>query len=503
MATRNEADYLVASVMMLPDVRTSAVKSLGRAPLFDPLLYPPHAMIWDAVVKLADVSEGSVISPVSLSCEIQSANTSPNQAETLEEAMGILRDMADGVKPSDLSPVYAGKILEAFIVEAKKTQFISRLSEVNDLSGLSLFTDDTVKEVGQIAYTGAPDIESPLDDPELFMPERIPLPTGIDWIDYLSGGGHCEGETIGVLGPTGGGKTLTATSMLISRCRRESHTLLVTGEQNVKGDVSTRLYTRLLDDRDGDLLRGYKDPMHPELEDSRVDVGFFRKYPYRVWPKVVKDRYMELRDKYSQYLHAVDFSAEIKLTDPKPQGMKGVKDIDLTLESLEKAGMPVKFLLVDWLWPLVDRWFTYGNVSKRFKDRLEAAFQYIMELKQITEKRKLVTFLFHQLDTAHTRASAQTQPNCADAWNIKSFAMMLSHCYVIGNRDKKSQVMWLGNDKARTNLPQYIMGIMDGAMGVIEQTDGYELSRGAFVPKGTGDDPGQADSKPNPVSRYL
>jgi RecA-superfamily ATPases implicated in signal transduction len=502
MATREEADYLVASVMMLPDVRTSAIRSLGGAPLFDPLLFPVHAMIWDGVAKLAAVSENSGISPVSLACEIKSANTSPSQTETLDDALQLLQEMSTEVKPGDVSPIYAGRILESFVVEAKKAAFISKLADIDDLSGLSTFTESTVREVSQITYTGTPTIESPLEDPETYMPEQDPMPTGIDWIDFLSGGGHCEGETVGILGPTGGGKTLTATSMMIARCKRESHTLLVTCEQDVKGDVSTRLYTRLLDDMNGDLLRDYKDPLHPELEGSRVDVTFFRKYPFRSWPKVVKDRYADLKAKYSRYLHVVDFSSEINLTDPKPQGMQGVKDIDLTLEALERQGKHVEFLLVDWLWPAVDRWFTYGNVTKRFSNRLEAAFQYIMELKQITKKRNTVTFLFHQLDTAHTRASAQTQPSCADAWNIKSFAMMLSHCYVIGNRDKESQVMWLGNDKARTNLPQYILGKMDGAMGVIEKTDGYELSRGRFVPKGTGDTPVESDS-PDPSSRYM
>lgn len=502
MPSRDEADYLIASAMMLPDIRASAIRSLSGTRLFDELLFPAHAMIWDGLVKISDVTGDGVISAASVACEIKSANTSPNQTETLNDALALLQELSTEVGPGDLSAALAGRILEAFVVDAKKALYIQKLGSISDLGQLSSFMDDSIRDVSQISRTGTPDIESPLDDPEAFMPEQVLIPTGVDWIDYLSGGGHMEAETIGVLGPTGGGKTLTATSMLISRCKHESHTLLVTGEQNVKGDVSTRLYTRLLDDMNGDLLRDYKDPLHPELTGARVDVTFFRKYPYRAWPKVVKDRHAELKAKYSQYLHTVDFSAEIDLTKAKPQGMQGVKDIDITLETLEKQGNPVKFLLVDWLWPLVDRWFTYGNVSKRFANRLEAAFQYIMELKQITVKRNLVTFLFHQLDTAHTRASAQTQPSCADAWNIKSFAMMLSHCYVIGNRDKDSQVMWLGNDKARTNLPQYIMGRMDGAMGVIERTDGYELSRGRFVEKGKGDAPSDADDA-SPATRYM
>lgn len=502
MPTRDEADYLVASTMMIPEIRDSAIRSLDGAPLFDALLFPPHAMLWDAISKLAGISEGTVITAASVACEVKSAHTSPSEQDVLQEALDLLHDFSTDLKVSDLSPVFAGKILEAFVVDAKKTSFIQKLSDVNDLSGLSEFASKATGDVGRIAFTGTPEIEHPLDNPEEFMPEMVQIPTGIGWMDFLSGGGHRAGDCVGLLGPTGGGKTLTATDMLVSQAKRSVHSLLVTYEQNVKGDVSTRLYTRLLDDMHGDLLRGYKDPLHPDLEDARVDVNFFRKHPYREWPKTVVERYRDLQSKYSRFLHTVDFSQDVDVQNPKPQGLLGVRDIDRTMETLAKQDVKVKYLMVDWLWPAVTRWF-YGRADKKMANLLDAAFQFIMELKQLTSKWKCVTILNHQLDTAHTRANPSTQPSCADAWNIKSFAMMLSDCYVIGNRDKESQVMWLGNDKARMGIPQYILGRMDGAMGVIDKTDGYELCRGKFVEKGSAESESHDEDAPTPESRYT
>lgn len=502
MPTRDEADYLVAAVMMLPDIRDSAINSLGGLPLFDSLLFPSHAMIWEAVVKIHPLCGRAAMSGVALSCEVKSANTSPNDGEAVGEAVELLREISEDLNDMKMEPRFAERMLEGFVVAAKKRSFIEKLNNVGDLADLSEFTNQTTKEVARISYTGEADIEHPLDDPDEFMPERILQPTGIDWIDFLSGGGHAKGEVVGILGPQSGGKTLTATDMLISRAKMESHSLLVTYEQNVRGDVSTRLYTRLFDDEHGDLLRDYKNPLAPDLEGARVDVNFFRRYRRSQWPKAVEERYQYLSGKYSKYIHTMDFSKKIQLEDPRPQGLRGVADIETALLSMDKAGTPAEFLIVDWLWPAATRWFYYSNNRKLTKE-LDAAIQFLYDLKQLTQDRMITTFVNHQLDTEHTRSSPATQPNVTNAWNIKSFSMFMDHCYVIGNRDKETHVMWLGNDKARTGIPQYILGQMDGAMGVISKTDGYELSRGRFVEKGSGDSPDGDEDSQSPASRYT
>ena len=502
MPTRNEADYLVVSLLLLPDLRRSAIESLDGLPLFDSLVLPAHAIIWDGIRRLAPVCEDDRIAASSVGCEIVSRNTSPTEADAVEEAVNMLNQYAD-TNVSDINVVYAGRILEAFMVQARKSAMMMRLSEVTSLDDLSAFVDSGTKDVSRIGISGEPDIEDPLSDPDKFMPERIPISTGVDWIDYLSGGGHCAGELIGVLGPQGGGKTMTATSMLIAQAKQRRHCLLLTYEQSVLGDVSNRLYTRLFNDNEGDLLKDLIDSRHPELRGKRVDVEFFRKYRFAEWPDLVKDRYKELHKKYGQYVHSMDFAKEVDIRDPKPQGIRGVKDIEVVLDTLEKRNQKITFLLIDWLWPAVTRWF-YNQASTRIGDELKAAVQFLYSLKALTEKKGIVTFVFHQLDSEHTRSSPQVKPNCTNAWNIKSFSQVMGHCYVIGNRDIESHVMWLGNDKARTGAPQYIMGKMDGAMGIITRTDGYELCRGRFVEKGKGIPADDADdNKPSATSRYL
>ena len=502
MPTRNEADYLIVSLLLLPELRQSAIESLDGLSLFDNLVLPAHAIIWDGIRRLAPVCENDRMATSSVGCEIVSRNTSPNDEEVVREAVEMLNNYAD-TEVSDINVVYAGRILEAFLVQARKASMMMRLSEVTNLDDLSAFVDNGSKEVSRIGITGEPDIEDPLSDPDKFMPERIPIPTGVDWIDYLSGGGHCSGELIGVLGPQGGGKTMTATSMLIAQAKQRRHCLLLTYEQSVLGDVSNRLYTRLFNDNEGDLMRDLVDSRHPELRGKRVDVEFFRRYRYSEWPDIVKERYKELNQRYGAYVHSMDFAKDVDIRDPKPQGTRGVKDIEAVLDVLEKRGQKVDFVIIDWLWPAVTRWF-YNQTSTRIGDELKAAVQFLYALKAMTEKKNVVTFVFHQLDSEHTRSSPQVQPNCTNAWNIKSFSQVMVHCYVIGNRDKESQVMWLGNDKARTGAPQYILGKMDGAMGIINRTDGYELCRGRFVEKGSGvpsDD--IEEERPSAMSRYL
>jgi hypothetical protein len=78
----------------------------------------------------------------------------------------------------------------------------------------------------------------------------------------------------------------------------------------------------------------------------------------------------------------------------------------------------------------------------------------------------------------------------------------MEHCYVIGNRDKETQVMWLGNDKARSGVPQFITGQMNGSMGIILRTDEYELSRGRFVKKGQAISEAEEEDI-SPAERYM
>lgn len=498
MPTKDEADYLVASLALFAPLRLSAITRCGDLQLFDPLVFPAQAMIWEVITRMNDVSPDK-IGVVAIACELKSRNNQSADHEALEEALNLLNEMLELADDAFIE-AYAEKILSAFLAQAKKADIVKRLQEAKNIDELSRAVNDSAEDVAGMMTEGEPDIEMPLLDPDTYMPQLEKIPTGVDWIDYLSGGGHCPGEMIGILGPQGGGKTLTATSILVAQAKRERNALLITYEQGTPGDVSHRLFTRLLDDADGDLLRDYNGSLYPELRGKRVDVSFFRKYNRRQWPQAVTDRYNELIGRYGRYVTTLDFSKAIDPRSNKLNGTKGVADIDAAVQWYRNHDRKVTYLIIDWLWPAVTRWF-YNQSDKRLSDELKCATQFVYNLKQLTEREGLITIVFHQLDNEHARAAPNVQPNVTHALNMHSFSQVMQHCYVIGNRDKETDVMWLGNDKARTGVPQYILGKMDGAMGVIERTDGYELSRGRFLPKDSivSEEP----ESEAPVNRYL
>lgn len=501
MPTVSEADYLVTSLLLLPDLRTSALTSLSGLPLFDGLLLPVHAMIWECISRLSPSCEGAKISAATVATELKSRFRSPNDTNNVNEALDLLRNSSSATE-DDINPNYSGTLLESFVVASQKSDLIAKLSRTDTLGDFSEIIDNGAKSASRIAYTGDVTLESPLSDPEFYMPDQRQLPTGVDWIDYLSGGGHCAGEMIGVLGPQGGGKTMTATTMLIAQAKQMNHCLLLSYEQGVRKDISFRLYTRLFDDMEGDLLRNLEDSRHPELRGRKLDVNFFKEYRAPEWPTVVKERYLYLRDKYQKFVHTKDFSTKIDYTNPEPQGLRGVQDIELVLDSMEKRGQMPTYVIVDWLWPAMLRWYV-NQSNRKIDSEYSAAINFLYSLKELTERKGVTTIVFHQLNKDKARASPSLQPSCVDAWQCSNaFSQVMEHCYVIGNRDKESQVMWLGNDKARSGVPQYITGQMNGAMGIILRTDEYELSRGRFVKKGQAISEAE-EEEISPAERYM
>lgn len=439
MDQHSEADALIACLLRSPLLRGRAMATAGKLSLFDPVKHQAHAAVWDAIRKLHPLlGEDEAVSLFHLRTEIKDRNSSADKAEMLQEAL-LLIDLAEEVDPSEVIPEVGLRYLDSFHVVAAKQDMLDKLGKAYDRNALLSMINSTAVSLEQAANTEDTVIENPLMDPVRFMPTSIRIPTGVRWIDQLSFGGHCSGETVGVLGPTGGGKTLTATQFQAAQARRGNDSLLVLYEQPLEGDVAERLYCQMFNDR---------------------DIDFFRNTPPQMWPVADKKRYRELRDMYAKYIHVLNFAKG-------KQGLNGVKDIADAVAVLRDAGRTPKFLLVDWLWPAVRRYCISHNIAL---DKMRAwASAFIDDLKCLTTSTPgMVSFLYHQLNTDTSRASPAKQPSVTDSYELRDFSYMLDTCYVIGNRDRETNVMWLSTDKNRRGAPQAILGKMDGARGRIE-----------------------------------
>lgn len=447
--TNQIADTAIICIINHPELRHKAMATAGDLELFDKLLFPAHALVWDVMKKQYELSGDGSITAYHLLSSLQEM---VQEDEAVKGGIALIQ-IAQQFTQEDIVEEVGLKYFERFRLTAVKRDMLNKISKAYS-------EDDIMKMINKEqtrfdAPVSANDIviEMPLMDPEKFMPTSVKIPTGVRWVDQLSFGGHSPGETVGILGPTGGGKTLTATEMLMAQACRKKHCLLVIYEQPLAGDVAERIYCQAFGDR---------------------DIDFFRTTPPKRWEESDRLKYAEIRAKVGEYIHVVDFSKG-------KQGSNGMADVVACVEALEKQGKLPDIVIIDWLWPAVRRFCVGQGIPL---ERMRAwAGNYIDELKQMNTTKKTTAFLFHQLNTDKSRASPSVRPTVTDAYELRDFSYMLDTCYVIGNRDKVSNVMWLLTDKNRRGQPQEILGKMDGARGTITPaTNMIYDSRAGFVP---------------------
>lgn len=431
--TNQSADTLAVCLMNHAGMLRRAVDTAGDLELFDSMTAPSHALVWEILCKLQRAAGEGRVTHYHLSAGIREKGGDQEVVKTALELVDDARALAE----EEIVEEIGNKYFEEFRIRAVKRDMLRKLSQAFTEKDMVEMINHGQKQLTQSVVSDELVIEHPLMDPVRFMPTSIKLPTGVRWLDYLSFGGHSAGETVGILGPTGGGKTVTATELLMSQAWRYNHSLLVLYEQPLSGDIAERIYCQAFGDR---------------------DVDFFRETPPAKWSDADKVRYRELRDQFGKYVNVVDFSKG-------KQGLNGVADIAACVDALIDANRKPTYVIVDWLWPAIRRFCIHHSIPL---DKMRAwASNYIDEFKQLNATRGTIGVVFHQLNTEKSRASPSIIPVVTDAYELRDFAFMLDAAYVIGNRDKNNNVMWLGTDKNRRGQPQSVLGHLDGAKGHI------------------------------------
>lgn len=449
------ADALLICLVRSSSFRTIAMNRAEQLDLFDPLIYPGHAMVWDALRRLHKViGLSGDISLFHLKEELKQRNVGVDEGGTLKDMLAYLEGIQD-IGEDDISEPVASKYLEGAVVQALKVHMADILSGASSHVDLLKAINKTSSDVARATTNSETTIERPLLDPERFLPEINLVPSGVHWMDHLTGGGHRQGTLVGMLMPTGGGKTLTAVDLAVSQAKRGKHSLLFLYEQPIQNDVAERMFCRMFDDR---------------------DIDFFRKTRPDKWSKEDQERYRYLAKEIGPYVNVVDFSSK------NNNGSNGIQDIEESLEAMKEADAMPEFVIVDWLWPMVTRYCSVRNIpSDSYR---HVAFSLIDGLSQVAKKFNVVVVLMHQLVASMARANPNTIPTATDAAEIKSFPNLVDVCFVVGNRDKQTNVMWLCTDKNRSGQPQNLLGRMIGSRGVIELASNIEVDfRGRFVDK--------------------
>jgi RecA/RadA recombinase len=261
------------------------------------------------------------------------------------------------------------------------------------------------------------------------------MPTGVTPVDLLLNGGILPTECYGILGPSGGGKTLLALQIAGSLAKRQHRVVYFTYEQ-----PAIELQPRLLSFVGGvhiDKLRNRRLADIAEADRKRIEVA-----------AATCKGYVELLDRAS----AGDT----------------ITEIDLFVKRRTDEGKKPDMVVIDWIWPLILRMAAISP-NKQRPERL--SLQKAMDdIKAMAAERKTTVLVLHQLSTEVVKKAPANKPEWWNSAEAGSFAWLLHYCFAIGRADGNG-FCWLVGSKSRNARHKDMLVKLNGAMNRFDPVD--------------------------------
>lgn len=445
-----ELDILMLHLIRIPSMRMKALEQMSGVNMFDELMNPIHYNIWQILMLVEKHQPGSNIPLLFIKGELNNAiNDMDDFRDYATEADTFIKFCED--TPEDqLSETHGDKYLTALILDNVRKGLLTKAESLYSLQEMDAFIND-VSQIN-IQPKAANNMCEPLMNIAQFLNEAPLVKTGVDPLDLVSGGGMPRATVNGLLGPTGGGKTMLTYQVAMGQAKKKQHVLVNTYEQGIEGDISQRLCSGMLE----------------------VDISELRK-PWDQWTKEHQEKFLKFNPHVGPYVHIND------MTLPG-QGCLGIKDIAASYEVLCSRGEEPTYIIVDWLKPLIMRYLVSNNMETNDANWRQQAYLFLDQCGQFVKDTNTIMIVNHQLDTMTSRASPRKKPVVTDAMELKSFAFNIDACYLIGNRDKDTNVAWMLTDKNRRGAPLDMLVRMNGPLARFDEASGFLADhRGKFI----------------------
>ena len=273
-------------------------------------------------------------------------------------------------------------------------------------------------------------------------------PTGVTPVDMLLNGGTTPTECYGILGPSGGGKTLLALQITGAMARRRQRVVYFGYEQPAK-DLQPRLLSFV----------------------AKVHINKIRDRKF----SDVEEKYRKRVEKAAKLCRGY-----VDLVDRASDG-NNISEIDLYIRKKIDAGKKPRLLVVDWIWPLILR-MTAASDRRQRPERIE--LQDAMDgLKSLAAKHEICLLILHQLSTEMVKKAPSNKPSWFNSAEAGSFAWLLHFCFAIGRADGNGYC-WLVGSKARNAAVKEVLVRLNGGMNrfdPVDQSMTYDPSSKSFV----------------------
>lgn len=296
---------------------------------------------------------------------------------------------------------------------------------------------------------------NPLRDQKQLMRYRPRVPTGIGFIDRITGGGLVFGDHMGILGPSSGGKTVLAIQLVCNLAIQGYKVLYLQFEQPVEGNIIARIQSYL----------------------TGLPIDTFENLEYEMLSEEVRNKLEEV----------VGISDNIRVASFLDESMKGIRissvnDVVQKInESIEEDNFKPVFVVFDWLG---------AAVSSLLRQSNESAYQHIAQdiqdtLNDYGKNLDMTMCYMHQTKEEVQKMASAYKPNKGDGYWFSAFHQKLELCLQLGTATKQSdgtKVCWLVNGKSRcTNTMDDALVIrLNGRFARMEETmdNEYVIAKG-------------------------
>ena len=262
-----------------------------------------------------------------------------------------------------------------------------------------------------------PQEENPFSNPGNYLATTKPYPFGVSFLDLAMNGGAQLGETIGLVAPSGGGKTTIGLQIVERQVYEEQHVVYFATEQKLKGDLALRTFV---------LATGM----------TRADWSCDWN---NIQPKA-RERWERVREPWMKYFHFYDISRS------QPASIDAL--YAPVVEQIEKGNQPV-FVIIDWwgdvrdalIEALTERQVSEAEIRRRSRGWLKEVVNKASELR-------IVNFALHQLSGAAASKSHERVQSSHDAQEDRSFNNRMDFAFTLSRKAPNGDVTCRA-DKAR------------------------------------------------------
>lgn len=275
-------------------------------------------------------------------------------------------------------------------------------------------------------------------DTHLFDPKHAALarekrdPTGVNFFDCLIGGGVKVGDVIGVLAPTGGGKTTLGVQLQCEYARSNRHVAYFSYETAYFDEISRRSYAYAAGIKRDDIH-------HLDNIDGLLPAD--------------RERLNAFLTQHGKYILPFDMLKG----ERRGVGNGGVPELQSALDDCKRKGNHVGLVIIDQFLPMVTRYCQAQGLDLASNQRV-VMYSMVSALERMAQPNVMncAVVLLHQVGTHAQGASWRRRPEKADAAEYKGFDQFMQACVAFGKQDGNHRC-WFKSVKARDAEEQAIV----------------------------------------------